>query len=174
MWQHLLCKLQEMAWLQIRGPLPIVDLEIWLPQVRGVKTRILHALSAIGAAASAVAALNLIGLASFLPPKVAAAVAVVPPIFATIGHAAIAIGDRIDDGKANNSFQCSPLAVVFACVLSTLCVMGLTSCVTTTTPDGTRTERYDAEATKPWLDLARDLFGPPRQPAPLIEPFPTK
>lgn len=139
-----------------------------------MKTRILHALSAIGAAASAVAGLNLIGFAKFLPPQVAAVLAIAPPVLATIGHAAIAIGDRVDDGEANNSFRCHPLAFVGACVLAVAVAVGFCSCSITTAPDGTRTQRYDPEAAKPWVDLARDLFAPPRQPVPIIEPVPER
>jgi hypothetical protein len=47
-------------------------------------------------------------------------------------------------------------------------LLAATSCVSTTAPDGTVTERVDNEAVNPFLILARDLFTKPAPPVPII------
>ena len=102
------------------------------------------------------------------------------PIAAAIGHAAIAVGDNLDDGKANGSFKCHPFAFIGAMAITVLVAVNLVSCgplmpmVTTIQPDGTKTTKPDHEETSYWGDLAKGLLHDllVRPPAPLKEPVP--
>jgi hypothetical protein len=121
----------------------------------------MHALSAVAASASAIAGLNLTGFLGFLPTNVAAVVAVAPPIIAALGHAALAIGDHLDDGVDNDSFHCSPVAWILAFAVA---VFGLCACVETTAPDGTVTKTPDGAVIRSSFDYANSLldrYAPP-------------
>jgi len=124
--------------------------------VRDVKTKILHALASIAAISSAVAGLNLIGIASFLPPKIAAVVTIIPTVAAAVAHGALAMGDKADDGQVNGSFKsrCHPVAFLAALVIA----LGMSSCVTTVGPNGEKTTKPDHEETSYWGDLVRDVL----------------
>ena len=137
-----------------------------------MKTRILSALAAVAAFLSTIGGLDLSGIISLLPDSVATGFAVALPSLAGVVHLLKAIGDFADDGKINGSFLL-PFAVVGglgACALA----LSMTSCTVTTLPDGTQTRRVDQEAVNPWLELARDLFVPPRpeeaEPVPTVQP----
>ncbi|MCU0797414.1 MAG: hypothetical protein MUF31_15950 [Akkermansiaceae bacterium] len=71
--------------------------------------KVLQILAAVAAACSAVAGLDLAGILDILPEQVAPWVAVAPPVAAALFHAAIAIGDILDDGERNDSFGKLPL-----------------------------------------------------------------
>lgn len=136
-----------------------------------MKPKILHSLSSVAAGASAIGGLHLTGVLAFLPPSVAGWVTIIPPIVAALGHAAIAIGDQLDDGVDNDSFRCSFFA--FACALMlALCCVGCGTTVTTV--DGTKTERKpDNETiglvTGVGLKLA-ELFAPPKAEPTKVDP----
>lgn len=70
----------------------------------------LNILKTIAAATSAVAALDLTGIITILPPDVAKILAVGLTVAATVYHAAKSAGDILDDGQRNNSFL--PLLIV--------------------------------------------------------------
>lgn len=142
-----------------------------------VKAKLLHTLSSIGAICSAAGGLNLVGVISFLPPKIAAALAIAPPVVAALGHAAMALGDALDDGERNDSFKirCSAFALIAALLVALACP----SCVSATAPDGTVTETPDRglidSATETGFRLLDRLLPPPKA-APVAAPVvtPTK
>jgi hypothetical protein len=69
-----------------------------------MKTNILRTLTAIGAAASAVATLNLGGFISIMPPDVAVFILGGSAAALAVKEISVVIGDLVDDGKRNNSF----------------------------------------------------------------------
>lgn len=69
-----------------------------------MKTNILRALTAIGAAASAVATLNLGGFISIMPPDIAVYILGSSAAALAVKEISVVIGDFVDDGKRNNSF----------------------------------------------------------------------
>ena len=60
------------------------------------------------------------------------------------------------------------LTIKFLILAAVTGAMLLASCVSTTAPDGTVTERVDNEAVNPFLLLARELFVKPAPPVPII------
>jgi hypothetical protein len=69
-----------------------------------MKTNILRTLTAIGAAASAVATLNLGGFISIMPPDVAVFILGGSAAALAVKEISVVVGDLVDDGKRNNSF----------------------------------------------------------------------
>jgi hypothetical protein len=69
-----------------------------------MKTNILRALTAIGAAASAVATLNLGGFISIMPPDIAVYILGGSAAALAVKEISVVVGDFVDDGKRNNSF----------------------------------------------------------------------
>jgi hypothetical protein len=69
-----------------------------------MKTNILRTLTAVGAAASAVATLNLGGFISIMPPDIAVYILGGSAAALAVKEISVVIGDLVDDGKRNNSF----------------------------------------------------------------------
>jgi hypothetical protein len=91
-----------------------------------MKTPLLKFLAGLAALGSTLGVLDLSKVTNILPPKVAFWVALLPPIGAAIVHFALAWGDNLDDGQANDSFKvkCSALVLLGAIFIALAC----TSC----------------------------------------------
>jgi hypothetical protein len=70
-----------------------------------MKTNLLRVLTAVGAAASAVATLNLGGFITVMPPDVAVYILGGSAAALAVKELAVVLGDFIDDGKRNDSFK---------------------------------------------------------------------
>ena len=86
-----------------------------------MKSPLLKFLAGLAALGSALGILDLSKVTDLLPPGWALPVALIPPIGAAIVHFALAWGDRLDDGEVNDSFKCSPLALIAAVVIALAC-----------------------------------------------------
>jgi hypothetical protein len=127
---------------------------------------ILRILTAISAGATSLAAFDLGGVLHLVPGKYAVILGGLTLALKASKEVAVVVGDYLDDGKRNGSFNCAPLAFIAAGLIA---VLGMTSCVTTTAPDGTKTEKTDAEAVTLFGGFAlkfAELF----KPAPVAVP----
>lgn len=70
-----------------------------------MKRNVLRVLTAIGAASSAVAALNLGGFITLLPPHVSVYIMGGSAAVLALKEISIVVGDYIDDGNRNDSFK---------------------------------------------------------------------
>jgi hypothetical protein len=70
-----------------------------------MKTNLLRVLTAVGAAASAVATLNLGGFISIMPPDLSVYILGGSAAALAVKEIAVVIGDFVDDGKRNSSFK---------------------------------------------------------------------
>jgi len=103
-----------------------------------MRTKLLRLLSVVGLILAALASLDMSGFTSILPAETAGKALAVGLMAAAIKDFVFAIGDLADDGKRNNSWT-----PAVAWILAPLCLLMLTSCVTSettvTAPDGTVT-----------------------------------
>lgn len=70
-----------------------------------MKTNILRILTAVAAAASTVAAVDLATVAQILPPHWAGYIFAASAVTLAVKEVAVAVGDTLDDGKRNGSFK---------------------------------------------------------------------
>jgi hypothetical protein len=106
-------------------------------------SKILSALTALLAIVTALAALDLSGIAALIPGDHDALVAIISGTLATLGTILRAIGDLLDDGQVNGSYgrlRCHPLVFFAAGILA---LASLSSCA------GLR-----LDAATPWGDLS--------------------
>ena len=70
-----------------------------------MKTNALRILTAVGAAASAVATLNLGGFISIMPADLSVSILGGSAAALAVKEIAVVLGDYLDDGQRNNSFK---------------------------------------------------------------------
>jgi hypothetical protein len=70
-----------------------------------MKVKLLRVLTAITAGSGALAAFSAGGLGTFVPAQYAPLLAGVALAALAVKEAAVALGDRVDDGESNGSFK---------------------------------------------------------------------
>ncbi|MCH7228573.1 hypothetical protein [Haloferula sp. A504] len=116
------------------------------------KVPFLRLLTAVGSALSAVALLDLTGVANVLSPGLSNYLLAAGPIALALKELVVGVGDILDDGKANRSFKLPLLLLAFALLATPF----LSSC-TLDTRTGTATLEADAETVRAINELVRTV-----------------
>lgn len=99
-------------------------------------TRLKAPLATLAAALATLAGLDLTGFLNLLPPQAAKWLVILPSAAATLLH-------LIDTLRKTTITPAATTKIVP--IIALLPLLTLTSCITTTTPDGTRTTRLDTD-----------------------------